>query len=108
MSARPSILFVPIWLLSLFSALSIFSQAQERRVPVAVLGFGDSGIGRLASETLAANLESVPELLVLDRDQASTAAKGAGHIASLNMSLQEARGLGAAIGSDYYIVGAFS
>ena len=74
-------------------------------MPVAVLGFGESGIGRLASETLAANLESVPELLVLDRDQTRTAAKGAGHIASLNMSLQEARGLGAAIGSDYYIVG---
>jgi len=44
-------------------------------------------------------------LFVIDRDQASTAAKGAGHIASLNMSLEEARGLGAAIGSDYYIVG---
>lgn len=97
--------FLIVFLISLISPASIFSQAQERRVPVAVLGFGDSGIGRLASETLAANLESVPELLILDRDQASTAAKGAGHIASLNMSLQEARGLGAAIGSDYYIVG---
>ena len=87
------------------SPASIFSEAQERRVPVGVLGFGDSGIGRLASETLAVNLESIPELLVFDRDQATTAAKGAGHIASLNMSLQEARALGAAIGSDYYIVG---
>jgi len=105
MSARPSLLFVLIWLLSLANPLSVFAQAQERRVPVAVLGFGDSGIGRLASETLAANLESVPQLFILDRDQAGSAAKGAGHIASLNMSLQEARGLGAAIGSDYYIVG---
>jgi len=91
--------------LIVFLVSSINNQAQARRVPVAVLGFGDSEIGHLASEALAANLETNPELLVLDRDQASTAAKGAGHIASLNMSLQEARGLGAAIGSDYYIVG---
>lgn len=97
--------FLIVFLISPISPASIFSEAQERRVPVAVLGFGDSGIGRLASDTLAANLESVPELFILDRDQASSAAKGSGHIASLNMSLQEARGLGAAIGSDYYIVG---
>jgi TonB family protein len=105
MLTRSSQLFALIWLLSLCSALSIFNQAHERRVPIAVLGFGDSGIGRLASASLAANLESVPELLVLDRNQASTAAKGAGHSVSLNMSLEEARGVGAAIGSDYYIVG---
>ncbi len=97
--------FLIVFLISTISPASIFSQVRERRLPVAVLGFGDSGIGRLASETLAANLESVAELFILDRDQASSAAKGAGHIASLNMSLQEARGLGAAIGSDYYIVG---
>jgi TonB family protein len=97
--------FLIVFLIWPVSPASISSQAQQRRVSVAVLGFGDSGIGRLASETLAANLESVPELLILDRDQARTAAKGAGQIASLNMSLQEARGLGDAIGSDYYIVG---
>lgn len=81
------------------------AQTPERRLPIAILSFGDSSIGRLASETLAANLESVPELLVLDRDQASAAAKGTGLVVSLNMSLQDARVLGAAIGSDYYIVG---
>jgi TonB family protein len=97
--------FLIVFLIWPVSPASISSLAQQRRVSVAVLGFGDSGIGRLASESLAANLESVPELLILDRDQARTAAKGAGQIASLNMSLQEARGLGDAIGSDYYIVG---
>ena len=103
MSSR--ICFLIVFLISPITPASVFSQAQERRVPVAVLAFGDSVIGRLASETLNGNLNSIPELLVLDRDQAITAAKGAGHMASLNMSLQEARGLGAAIGSDYYIVG---
>lgn len=101
----PRLCFLIVFLISAISPATVSSQNQERRVPVAVLGFGDSGIGRRASETLAANLESVPELLIIDRDQASTAAKGAGHIGSLNMSLEEARGLGAAIGSDYYILG---
>lgn len=97
--------FLIVFLISPINPANTSNQGQERRVPIAILSFGDSGIGRLASETLAANLESVHELLVLDRDQASTAAKGTGHLPSLNMSLQEARGLGAAIGSDYYIVG---
>jgi TonB family protein len=70
-----------------------------------VLGFGDSEIGRLASETLAQNLESDLGIQILDRDQATAAAKGAGHTISLNMSLEEARGLGAALGSDYFIIG---
>ncbi len=103
MSSR--LCFLIVFLILLFTPAVHLSRAQERRVPVAVLDFGSSVIGRLASETLAANLNSVPELLVLDRDQASAAAKGAGYIVSLNMSLQEARGLGAAIGSDYYVVG---
>jgi TonB family protein len=92
-------------LFSLINAAAIPGLVQERRVSVAVLEFGDSEIGRLASRTLAANLESIPELLILDRDQASAAAKGAGHNPSLNMTLEEARGLGAAIGSDFYVVG---
>jgi TonB family protein len=102
---RSALCFVILFLVSPTIAPSIVGTAQERRVPIAILSFGDSGIGHLAAETLASNLESVPELLILDRDQASTAAKGGGHHASLNMSLQEARGIGAAIGSDYYFVG---
>ncbi len=97
--------FLIVFLISPINPANNSNQAQERRVPIAILSFGDSGIGRLASEAVAGNLESIPELLVLDRDQTSAAAKGAGHIASLNMSLQEARGLGAAIGSDYFVVG---
>jgi TonB family protein len=94
-----------LFLITTLSTTGIHSQPQERRVPVAVLGFGDSAFGRLASEALELNLKSAPELLILDRDQVSSAAKGAGNLASLNMSLQEARNLGAAIGSDYYFVG---
>jgi TonB family protein len=97
--------FLIVFLISPVTPASILGHAQERRVPVAVLGFGDSGIGRLAHEALAVNFGSVSELNILDHDQARSAAKGAGHSASLNMSLQEARSLGAAIGCDYFVVG---
>ena len=83
----------------------IFAQSEERRLSVAVLDFGDSQVGRLASERLASNLRALGELHFLDPDQARTAAKGAGYSGSLNMSLPEARILGAAIGCDYYFIG---
>jgi TonB family protein len=91
--------------LSLLNAIGILGLAQERRVSVAVLSFGDSEFGRHASRTLVANLELAPELLIMDSEQANTAARGAGYNRSLNMSLAEARDLGAAIGSEFYVVG---
>ncbi|HET6647002.1 MAG TPA: energy transducer TonB [Pyrinomonadaceae bacterium] len=102
---RPSFSLLILCLNLLITQVPNLGWTQDRRVPVAVLGFGDSEIGSLSSETLAQNLESEPRIQILDRDQATAAAKGAGHTISLNMSLEEARGLGAALGSDYFIVG---
>lgn len=84
--------------------LSGSAQSQERRTTIAVLSFGDSGLGRTASETLAAGLRS-EGLQVLDSDQARAAARGAGYAPSLNMAVPEARTFGAVIGSDFYILG---
>jgi len=80
-------------------------QRLERPVTLAILDFGDSSVGRLASQKLAASLKSEPGLLVLDRDQVSAAARGANYAGSINLSLNEARDLGAALGSDYFILG---
>lgn len=77
----------------------------ERPVAVAVLDFGDSNIGRLASEKLASNLKRETGLIVLDRDQVRAAARGAGYAGSINLSLNEARDLGAALGCDFFILG---
>jgi len=99
------ICFLILSLVSPINRASTAGQERERRVPIAILSFGESRTGGLASKTLSVNLEAIPEWLVLDLDQVSTAAKGAGLVASLNMSLEEARGLGAVIGSDYYLVG---
>ncbi len=55
---RSKLYFLIVILVSLVAWTRVVGEAQERRVPIAILSFGDSGIGRLASETLAANLES--------------------------------------------------
>lgn len=86
-------------------AAAVPGQSSDRRITIAVLDFASSGMGPLASQSLSANLRSLPALDVLDRDQAGTAAKGAGYSSSLNMSLPEARILGAAIGCEFYILG---
>lgn len=80
-------------------------QTPERRAPVAILGFADPSIGLRAADALADSLRSSSDLKVLDRDQVRAAAAGAGYVASLNMSLLEARTLGSAIGSDFYVLG---
>lgn len=79
-------------------------QAAERPATLAVLDLGDSSLGRLAAEKLAANLKSKSGLTVLDGDQARAAARGAGYTGSLNLSVSEARDLGAALGCDFFVL----
>src|SRR6266446_4912785 len=81
------------------------SQPTERPVTLAVLDFGDSNIGRLASEKLASNLKRGTSVVILDHDQVRAAARGAGYGGSINLSLNEARDLGAALGCDFFILG---
>jgi TonB family protein len=102
-------MFPRISLLILF-ALSIVpsiadAQSTNRRLQVAVLNFGDSDIGKLAAEKFTSNLRRNEDIFLLDGDQAYAAAKGVGYPGSLNMSLQDARALGAAIGCDYFFIG---
>ena len=85
--------------------LNTAAQTTERPVTLAVLDFADSTIGRLASQKLIANLKQETTLLVLDRDQVRAAARGAGYAGSLNLSLNEARNLGAVLGCDFIVLG---
>jgi TonB family protein len=77
----------------------------ERPITLAILDFGDSTLGRVASDTLAANLKQEAGLSILDRDQVRAAARGTGYAGSINLSLNEARDLGAALGCDFFILG---
>lgn len=80
-------------------------QKVERPVTLAVLDFGDSKIGRLAAETLTSSLKHETSIGILDRDQVRAAARGAGYVGSMNLSLNEARDLGSALGCDFFVLG---
>src|SRR6266542_7056714 len=77
---------------------SISNQTTEPRLTLAVLDFGDSNTGRLAADILASNLKNETSISLLDRDQVRAAARGAGYAGAINLSLNEARNLGAALG----------
>lgn len=101
----------------IFGALHVESQARARsvdtRIRVAVLDFGETPAGRRAAERLTTALAAVvretktetTRISLIDREQARAAARGNGYAGSLNMSLDDARTLGAAIGCDFFITG---
>jgi TonB family protein len=99
--------FSSVGLLFIVLSVSASAQAQmpSRPVCLAILDFGDSALGRLAADTLASNLKREPSLSIMDRDQARAAARGSGYTGSMNLSRDEARDLGAAIGCDFYVLG---
>jgi TonB family protein len=79
-------------------------------VRVAVLDFGESPTGKRAAEkvreALTTDKLSVDNgLVVIDRNLALAAALGNGYQGSLNLTTQEARDIGAAIGCDFFIIG---
>ena len=81
------------------------ADTSQRRVALAILDFGETHTGRSASDKLSTTLAVEAELSLVDRDQARVAARGIGYSGSLNLTVQEARDLGAAIGCDYYLLG---
>ena len=80
-----------------------------RPLTLAVLDMGDSPVAGRVAERLSKLLKSVvrhdSRPAVLDRDMSRAAARGVGYAGSLNMTLAEARALGAALGCDFFITG---
>ncbi|HEX3559957.1 MAG TPA: energy transducer TonB [Pyrinomonadaceae bacterium] len=79
-------------------------------VSVAVLDLGATETGVRATERLRKQLADAgakgeAKLSLLDRDWGRAAARGIGYRGSLNLTLSEARSLGAAIGCDFYVTG---
>lgn len=91
----------------LFLPLSLRANDRNltRPTTLAILDFGDSAFARLAAEKLAGSLKRETDLTVLDSDQVRAAARGAGYAGSINMSLDEARDLGAVLGCDFFMLG---
>ena len=94
-------------------ALTCVAQNNPRPIRIALLDFGNGPNGRRVGDRLAEALASrgrstnipVDALQVIDRDWARAAALGAGYRGSLNLTLQEARDLGSAIGCDVFFTG---
>src|SRR5687767_3713633 len=72
---------------------------------VSVLDFGATPLAQKTTANLRERLRSTVELLVADPDLSHAAAKGSGYSGSLNLSVNEARDLGAALATDFYILG---
>ncbi|HEX3143577.1 MAG TPA: TonB family protein [Pyrinomonadaceae bacterium] len=72
---------------------------------VAVLNLGDTATGAKTAAALRDDLQAGASLVVLDQSLSAAAARGNGYEGSLNLTTQEARDLGAAIGCDFFIIG---
>jgi TonB family protein len=103
--SRALFYFVSALLLVAASASVSVSQESERRLRVAVLDFGPTDVGKQAPDKLAQALAGEKWLQVMDRDEARAASSGMGYNGSLNMTLEEARDLGASTGADFFITG---
>ncbi len=108
--AKHTVIVVAVFLclrVSCASEPNAFSRAHQtsRRINVAVLDFGDTETAARASEALQAALAADSKLILTDRSLVRAAARGVGYTGSLNMTLSEARDLGAAIGCDVFITG---
>ena len=92
-------------LVFLASPSTTAAQTQTLPTRLAILDFGVAGLGRQAPEKLGESLKQDRDLSVMDRDLARAAARGSGYAGSINLSRDEARDLGAALGSDFYLLG---
>jgi len=81
------------------------SFAQTPSLRIAVLDFGKTATGRAAVEAISLQISNNANVVSVDPDQARAAAAGIGYAGSLNLSLAEARDLGAAIGCDFFFAG---
>src|SRR5205085_4694790 len=82
------------------------TQAQTSKRPVVtVLDFGESPIAQRVTDALRSKLRSNDDVAVADADLSRAAAKGIGYSGSLNLSINEARDLGAALATEFYFIG---
>ncbi len=72
---------------------------------IALLDLGENATAERAADQLVQGFDKLSDFTVVNRAQARAAARGVGYKGALNLSLAEARDLGAAIGCDFMIAG---
>jgi TonB family protein len=93
--------------LFLLVVVFVFAKAVsgESKARLSVLDFGSSPIGKRAADNLRASIREIPDIQLIDEDLSKAAARGIGYEGSLNLSVLEAKNLGAVLESDFYIIG---
>jgi TonB family protein len=98
-----------LWVFICLLAPAVCVRAQPPSTRIAVLDFGSEATAARAAakirEIFVDNTTTTRDFALVDSDLASAAARGAGLQESLNLTVQEARDLGAAIGCDFYFLG---
>ena len=82
----------------------LVSGARAQNATVSVLDFGVTPFAQKTADKLRSRLRS-NEFTVADADLTRAAATGSAYSGSLNLSVSEARDLGAVLGTEYYILG---
>ena len=92
--------------LALLVLLVTGSHVRANQPPVlSVLDFGSTPIAKQAADMLRTKLHATGDVLIADPDLSRAAAKGIGYAGSLNLTVSEARDLGAALAAEFYILG---
>lgn len=107
MKLRP---FLFVLLIALWPAPRVRAQEEGgRRVSLALLDMGGTPTAARVTERMARSMAPLKlkgaTLVLLDRGMSAAAARGVGYAGSLNLTLAEARALGAAVGCDFFIIG---
>lgn len=98
------LLLCRLCILCVFVVLTTKAVSAQKPV-VSVLDFGATPTGRQAAATLRNKLRSRDEVTIADADLTRAAAKGIGYSGSLNLSVSEARDLGAALATEFFLIG---
>jgi TonB family protein len=99
----------PLIAFAFVALCALTARASQRATTIAVLDFGDTPTGRRAADELWGEMKTKQEgagVALMSRGAARAAAKGAGYSGSLNLTLEEARDLSAALGCDFFFTGA--
>lgn len=97
----------PLVLLTVLAQMMIApAHTRGRPIRIAVISFGDSATAERVTERITKSIASndAADVIVIDTDQTKAASAGSGFNGSLNLTLEEARNLGAAIDCDFYIL----
>ncbi len=84
--------------------LALVSNARAQNTTVSVLDFGVTPFAQKTSDKLRSRLRS-DELTIADADMTRAAATGGAYSGSLNLTVSEARDLGAVLGTEFYVLG---